>query len=144
MWFRTALVAAMTVLSVGAAQAQDDNPIIQRMAAFMQAYNAKNAGAIAQFYTEDGAVLPPQGAPVLGREQIAAHYAQAFNGVESMEYRVIEIRQTGPNAAVEIGEGRVQAGGQTVATRSLHLWLLLEDGTWFLNRDMYQVLGAAN
>ena len=71
MWFRSALVAAMTVLSVGAAQAQDDNPIIQRMAAFMQAYNAKNAGAIAQFYTEDGAVLPPQGAPILGREQIA-------------------------------------------------------------------------
>ena len=144
MWLRTVLVAAVMALSASLAHAQEDNPIIQRMALFMQAYNVKNAGAIAQFYTEDGVVLPPQAAPVVGREQIAAHYAQAFDsGVEGMTYQVIEIRQVGPDAAVEIGEGKVQAGGQTIASRSMHLWVRLDDETWYLSRDMYHLVGVS-
>lgn len=141
MWLRVALVLAMVAVSAGMAQAQE-NPIVQRMAAFMEAYNKKDAAAIAQFYTADGAVLPPQGKPAVGREQISVHYAQALGGIDSMEYQVVEIRQLGPAAAVEIGEGRVKAGGRTIASRSMHVWLL-DNGTWFLNRDMYHVIGVS-
>ncbi len=136
------LGAVLLFVSAFAAAAQD-NPIVARMAAFTEAYNAGDGAAIARFYTGDAAVLPPQGKPVVGREAIAAHYGQAFaGGVAGLQYKIIEIRQHGPAAAVEIGEAQVRAGEQTILSRSMHVWAL-EDGTWYLSRDMYHVLGVS-
>lgn len=133
-------VTAFLLLHLLPAQAQD-NPIAKRMAEFQVAYNAKDGAAIALFYTEDGAVLPPRASAIVGREKIATHFAQAFNsGVASLDYKILEIRQVGPAAAVEIGEARIKIKDATILSRSMHVWFLSE-GTWLLNRDMYHVLG---
>ena len=141
MQIRIGLLALVLVFSAVAASAQD-NPIVSRMTAFAAAYNAKDAAAIGGFYTEDGALLPPQSKALIGRDQIAAHYAKAFEGgVEGLEYRILEIRQLGPAAALEIGEARVKAGAQTILSRSMHIWTH-DNGEWSLSRDMYHVLGV--
>lgn len=119
-----------------------DNPIVARMNAFAAAYNARDAQAIAGFYAEDGALLPPQAAILSGRPAIAAHYAAAFNaGVGNLRFKVLEIRQHGPAAAVEIGETLVDAGGRTIRGRYLHVWIS-RDGQWWLSRDIYHVLAT--
>lgn len=132
------LCLAGTVLS----HAQD-NPIVARMQAFADAYNAGDAAAIGGFYTEDGALLPPGGAIVSGREAIAAHYARAFGqGVSNLRFRVLEIRQAGPQTAVEIGETRVTGGDSEIDGRYVHVWVLQDEG-WMLSRDMYHVIGIS-
>lgn len=139
-FIRTMFAALLCVLP--ALAAAQENPIIQRMSAFVEAFNAGDGGAVAAFYAEDGVLLVPQGGIVSGREALARHYGEAFAaGVGGLQYRILEIRQAGPATAVEIGETRVSAGGQTLANRSMHVWVL-SDGAWYLSRDMYHVIGA--
>jgi len=130
---------ALTVFQPAVAQ---DNPILTRMAAFSKAYNAQDATAISTFYTDKAALLPPRSKALVGRQAIANHYGQAFNnGVEALIYKVIEIDQTGPGTAVEIGETRVKFKAQTIAGRSIHVWKNV-NGEWFIHRDMYHVLAV--
>ncbi|GAB4526130.1 MAG: hypothetical protein Tsb0019_28260 [Roseibium sp.] len=133
------LVAAFA----GGSAAAQDNPILARLAAFTEAYNAGDAVVVSGFYTENGALLPPQGKALVGRPPIAAHYAAAFaNGVGSLKYRVVEIEQVGPDTAVEIGETQVALKTQTVTGRSMHIWKRVNGG-WFLHRDIYHVLAVS-
>jgi uncharacterized protein (TIGR02246 family) len=121
-----------------------DNPIVARMEAFAEAYNAADAQAIAGFYADDGALLPPGSKIVTGKQSIADHYATAFGqGVSDLQFRILEIRQAGPATAVEIGETQVKAGNRTIHGRYLHVWTK-EGEIWSLSRDMYHVLGIAD
>lgn len=123
----------------GHAQAQE-TPIQQRITAFIEAYNAQDAEAISGFYTEKGALLPPQGKALFGRPPIAAHYANAFkNGVTGLKYRILEIDQTSQDTAIEIGETQVAFNEQTIIGRSMHVWKNV-NGQWLLHRDIYHVL----
>jgi uncharacterized protein (TIGR02246 family) len=123
----------------GHAQAQE-TPIQKRITAFIEAYNAQDAEAISGFYTEKGALLPPQGKALFGRPPIAAHYANAFeNGVTGLKYRILEIDQTSQDTAIEIGETQVAFNEQTIIGRSMHVWKNV-NGQWLLHRDIYHVL----
>ncbi len=133
------LAALLASLLAFSATAQD-NPIVQRLKAFTVAFNTGDAVALAGFYTKDAAILPPQSRAVVGREAITKHYADAFNGgVSNLGIDIQEIRAHGPSSAVEIGETEVQFNGQTILGRYLHIWVL-EDGAWYLSRDIYHVL----
>ena len=133
-------LAALLACLLALPAAAQDNPIVQRLQAFTAAYNAGDAAAIATFYTEDAALLPPQSAAVLGRDAITKHYADAFQGgVTDLRLDIKEIRAHGPSSAVEIGETAVAFNGQTVLGRYLHVWVL-QDGAWLLSRDIYHVL----
>lgn len=119
-----------------------NNPIVARMSEFVAAYDAGNAGAIAGLYTDDAALLPPQGNSVIGRPAITAHYAAAFEaGATNMTINIQEIRQHGPSSAVEIGNLQIDLPDAVVTGRYLHVWALTDSG-WLLSRDMYQILSA--
>jgi uncharacterized protein (TIGR02246 family) len=136
------LAAALMLAASALAAAAQDNPIVARMAAFAEAYNAGDGAAMAAFYTEDGAVLPPGGLALVGRAAIATHYQAAFDaGVANLRYEIVEIRGHGPASAVEIGETLVDAGGRTIRGRYLHVWVNTGE-TWALSRDIYHVLAA--
>lgn len=124
-----------------AAQAQD-NPIIARMTAFVAAYNAADAGAVAGFYAPDAVLLPPGAASVIGREAIAAHYQAAFAaGAANLQFRSLDIRSF-DRAATEIGETVVMVGDQRIIGRYMHLWELDAADQIMLTRDMYHVLAV--
>ena len=143
MAIRSVCLLFMLLLVPFAAAAQD-NPIVQQMQKFKAAYDAGDAGAIAGIYTEDAGLLPPQSKALIGRDAIAAHYKAAFDqGVGTLDFQVAEIRQVGPDAAVEIGETRVKAGERTINGRYMHLWQR-SDGVWLIHRDIYQVLGVTD
>jgi uncharacterized protein (TIGR02246 family) len=120
-------------------QQDASNPIIARMLAFTEAYNAQDAAAIATFYSPDAVLLPPGAPPVIGREAIAAHYAQAFAaGARDLQFRVFEVIAY-EGRAVEMGETSVIVGDQRILGRYMHYWEAIGDEI-LLARDMYQVV----
>lgn len=136
---RLLMIALASLLALSVTASAQDNPIIARMTAFVAAYNAQDATAIAGFYTPDAALLPPGQASVLGREAITQHYAQAFAaGARDLQFQVFDIRGFDTNA-VEIGETVVMVGEQRIVGRYMHLWEVVE-GQLLSTRDMYRVL----
>lgn len=137
------LVVWLALLLFGGTTAwAEDNPIIRQVNALVEAFNSGDGAAVGRFYAEDGALLVPQAGIVVGPDAIGTHYQAAFDaGVGGLEYSVLEIRQLGPEAALEIGQTRIRVGDQTIANRSMHVWVVV-DGTWLLSRDMYHVLGT--
>ena len=116
--------------------------ILERMEAFKKAFNAKDAVAVSNFYTEKGALLPPQSKPRIGRKAIAAHFDNAFkSGVSGLNFRILEIDKAGPATTIEIGETQVKFGAQTVHGRYLHIWKKSND-TWLLSRDIFHVIAV--
>ena len=131
-------VLLMTLLMALPAIAQD-NPIALRLQELTAAFNAGDGEAISAFYTEDGALIPPNANIVSGRAAIAAYYNAAFQaGVGSLSINILEIRGHGGVTAIEIGESTVQIGDAKAASRHMHIWVL-QDGQWLLSRDMYHL-----
>lgn len=142
MILRTSLVALALVCGALSTGAQA-NPLVEQIKAFTTAYNAKDATAVAGFYLEKGALLPPRSAALVGQQAIARHYAHAFsNGVSNLRYKILEIEQVGPTSAIEIGETRVSLANQEVHGRSLHVWKKSGE-KWLLARDMYHVISVS-
>lgn len=114
-----------------------------RLQGFVAALNARDVQAVVGFYARDAALFPPQAGHLVGRDQIARHYAAAFQaGLEGLDARILELRQLGPDAVVAIGATTIRAGGQAIAARFLHIWRS-EDGQWVISRDIYNVIGPA-
>src|SRR4051794_20090885 len=84
------LLLAGTIVTVAAAQepkpaaagtasrAADEKAIRDAGAAFIRAYNAGDAKAISELFTEDAEVVSEDGEPIQGREAIAALFASTF------------------------------------------------------------------
>jgi uncharacterized protein (TIGR02246 family) len=109
---------------------------------FEAAYNSGDAAAMAELYTEDGALLPPGAARVDGREGIAALWQGYMDaGVQDLDLETVEIEDHGDSASevgiytltVPDGEGgRVTGHGKYIV-----LWQRGEDGVWRLHRDIW-------
>jgi uncharacterized protein (TIGR02246 family) len=127
-----AAAAASPALADGAAAG-----ISAASAAWMKAVEAKDAVAVAALYTEEAQVLPPNMGPLVGREAIAAFFAQAFQmGVSSIGLATQEVFEMG-DWAVEVGTYTVDVGGTEVDRgKSLVLWRKEGDG-WRLHRDTW-------
>ncbi|WP_323705502.1 YybH family protein [Thiorhodovibrio frisius] len=133
---------AILLVFASAVSAQQDNPIIARMNAFAEAYNAQDAQAVANFYAEDAALFLPGQPVILGRDGIAKNYAAAFaKGVRNLQFKVIDIRNYGSNAAYEISDMTAEIGEQRITGRYMHMWEVI-DGQILLTRDFFQVISV--
>ncbi|ABD54840.1 YybH family protein [Jannaschia sp. CCS1] len=137
-----ALLLALVFPLTAQAQTNDtSNPIIARMAALVDAYNAQDLQAIGAIYHPEAALFAPGEAAILGREAIMQHYADAIAaGATEVQFRTFDIRPS-EIMAVEIGETVVQVSGTGVVTRYMHVWEVDGDQI-LLTRDMYHVLGT--
>ena len=138
------LFSILAILLLGGLPAlAQGNPIVAQMEAFQKAFNAGDAVAVAGFYTEDGALLPPRAKEVFGRSAIASHYAKAFkSGVTGLNVKILEIKQAGPAGAIEIGRTQLNLKDQKIQGRYLHVWTN-QDGAWLISRDIYHVLSVS-
>ncbi len=139
LFFRATLLALAATLTLATQALAQDNPVIARMTELAAAFNAQDTAAIATFYASDAVLLMPGQRSILGRENIARHYAQAFeNGTGELQFQIFDIRGFDRNA-VEIGETVIMVGETRVVGRHMHLWEVV-DGELLLTRDMYHVL----
>lgn len=133
---------ALALVFAGPARAQD-NPVVAAVERFVAAYNAGDAATVASLYTEDGVLFPPDMGHLAGRARIGELYTAAFTGgAGNLRYNILEIRGHGPDAAVEIGEMIISAGGRDMKGRTMHVWRLV-NGQWLLSRDIYNIIGPA-
>ncbi len=135
------LICCLLASAVAAQQNDTSNPIIARMDALVQAFNARDLAAIGAIYAPDAVLMLPGEPTIRGREAIVAQYAAAFAAeARALQFMTFDIRGFDQNA-VEIGETVMMVGERRVVGRYMHLWEVVEDRI-LLTRDMYHVLSA--
>lgn len=115
--------------------------------AFADTYNAGDAKGVAAKYTEDAALLPPDGKRVDGQDAIAAFWKGAMDGgLKNLTLTTVEV-DSRDDLAFEVGAFTLDAPGEggamtTVAGKYIVVWKKGEDGVWRLHRDIWNS-GAA-
>ena len=111
-------------------------------ARFMEAFNAKDADAVAEFYTADAAILAPNNPPRLGdtvREGIAADLAVA----SSLNLNTVDVEVVSADAAIERGTyvAQVMLPGAEEALEDsgsyVVYWKKGTDDSWRLHWDIW-------
>ena len=143
-----AFVAVLLLSSVLSATAQSAREDIETAGTkFTEAYNSGNAAALAQMYTEDAAVLPPDGKRVDGRKGVEEFWQGAIDaGMKNLTLKALEVEERA-DLAYEVGAFTLDVpseGGalSTVAGKYIVVWKKGDDGTWRLHRDIWNS-GAA-
>ena len=105
---------------------------------FMSAFGRGDAAGVAQLYTEDGQVLPPQSEPITGRPGIQAFWQGAMDmGVKAAKLESVEVDGHGVTA-IEVGKYELYAAGQQrVDTGKYVVIWKQEHGDWRLWRDIW-------
>ncbi len=121
--------------------AQSDNPIVARIGALVDAYNAQDLEALGAIYHPEAALFAPGEPAILGRDAIVQHYADAVvAGSRDVQFQVFDIRPS-EVMAVAVGETVVQVGETGYVTRFMHVWEVVGDEL-LLTRDMYHLVAT--
>ena len=136
----------LVVASVANAQTLTDT-INATNQAFMDAYNGKDAKAVAELYTKDAIVFPPNMVRVKGRENIAKLWQGAMDvGMTDRKLICDEVAENGDNGydsgtytlKIPMKDGKMAADGTPteITGKCLVVWVK-EDGAWKLHRDIW-------
>lgn len=103
---------------------------------FMRHFEARDAQAIADLYTEDARVIAPGAAPAEGRAAIAAFWAAAMEGTKSARLETLSVEAHG-DLAFEEGVVQLTANdGSQSGERYLVVWKRV-GRRWYLHRDIW-------
>ena len=104
---------------------------------FMESYNEGNAAGVAECYTADGQLLPPNSEPVTGKPAIQAFWQGAMDmGITRVTLETVEVEAAG-DTAYEVGQFTLEASG-SIADQGKYLvvWKR-EGGDLRLHRDIW-------
>ncbi len=124
-------------LVAAAAQADPVREAIDAGNYFLRkAFDARDAQAIADLYTEDGRVIAPGAEPAAGRAAIAEFWAGAMKDTKSVRLSTLAVESAG-DLAVEDGVAHLTANdGSESAGRYLVVWKRI-GRRWHLHRDIW-------
>ena len=133
-----ALMALAVVSCAQPAGAPDRGAIEARNQAFMDAFAARNAPAIAAMYSADAVVMPDRAAAVEGAANVQAFW-QAFmdSGAARLELSTDDIRGQG-SSVVERGRFNVfDASGHSIGVGKYVVVWSRQGGEWMLTWDIW-------
>jgi uncharacterized protein (TIGR02246 family) len=139
---RQLLVSLLIICAASLAQAQQSarTAIEANTKQFTEAFNKGDAAAVANMYTTDARMLPPNSEILEGRPNIQKFWQDAITAgmkLESLETVHVE---TQGNVAVEIGRytTRIPGGGVTLTDKGKYVvvWKR-EGGSWKLAVDIF-------
>jgi uncharacterized protein (TIGR02246 family) len=136
--FGWSLAAGLLVLPVRPAAADDVRAAVEAgNRAFVTAFLAGDARAVAELYTDDARVVAPGSPPAGGRAEIEAFWRGVIaSGVKDVALTTASVEASG-GLAVEDGTVRLVAADGTVnEDRYVVVWKRL-DGRWRLHRDIW-------
>ncbi len=105
---------------------------------FMAHFNNKDAKALAQLYTEQAKLLPPNSDIIVGKEAIRNFWAALFEmGVSKANLEIVEVEQCG-ETAVEVSEFVMYGPGNQILDKGKYIVIWKNDeGNWRLHRDIF-------
>ncbi len=117
--------------------AADEATLRAATPAWMAAFNADDAAAIAATMTEDGMLLPPNAEPVSGREAIESFWRGFIDTGAEAALRLTQVTLDG-DLGVKFGEyDLMDAEGEIFDTgKWMEVWTRV-DGEWQLHRDIW-------
>lgn len=136
------LLLSLTLYGQETEPAAEENPEwekLQNLAeAFLTAYNAKDAAAVAALMTEDGEMVREDGSRVEGRAEIETFYGLIFEEAPEAQaaLEATSIRFLSPILAVEEGAMHITEGedGEPASFLYTALHVKQEDGSWLTAR----------
>ena len=134
---RVAIVTLLAMWTLSAA-AEDVRQIIEATnTGFVTDLLRGDAKALAERYTPDAAVMPPNSTAAVGTAAIEAFWAAAIEaGIEDAELTTTNVEVSG-DLAYEDGEvSLTNADGKTTQQRYLVVWKRV-GGEWKLHRDIW-------
>jgi uncharacterized protein (TIGR02246 family) len=105
---------------------------------FMAAFNRRDAAGLADFYTENGQLLPTGSDFVTGRAAIQAFWQASMDrGRKTVRLEIVEAEGHG-DTAIEIGKYTLswEAGNVIDRGKYVVIWKQ-EGGQWKLHRDIW-------
>ena len=141
------IVLAALPLLLGAvpAHAQDAKAAIEEAAmAWESAFNAGDGKGVAELYTEDAALFPPDAERVDGKAAIAEFWQGAIDsGLADADLETVEVIESG-DLAYEVGEVSLSAPGSDgarmpVSGKYIVVWQRADDDNWRLHRDIWNM-----
>jgi uncharacterized protein (TIGR02246 family) len=139
---KAVLVFALALLVVPAtARAQHDDhgkaALKEMTPRWQAAYNAGDAAALAALYAKDGVLLPPNSAPVDGRDAIEAFWSAALEEGATGELTTKEMYAMG-EAAAEVGMWVLTAADGSHLDHGSYMLIYKQvDGEWQIANDIY-------
>ena len=122
----------------------DKQKMTEKREAFVKAFLAKDASAVAEFYTEDAILLPPNTEMVRGKTSIQEFQEAFFKGQESTELTLTPVEVFGVDyLAYEVGTytlTMVPAGSDSpVSDTGKYVEALKKqaDGSWKIAADIW-------
>lgn len=131
------------VAETGAAEKDDVRAAIEAANKdFMKAFGRHDATAVAELYTAEAKLLPPQSAFIEGREAIRQFWQSVIDsGATGFTLTTIEVRGW-DDEAYEVGTYTMSGndGGTIDAGKYIVIWSRV-NGQWKLHRDIWNSTG---
>jgi len=105
---------------------------------FMATYDRKDSNGMAELYTEEGQLLPPNGDFVRGKQALREFWQSIMDmGIVSIRLETGEVEQHG-DTAIEVSKGSLFVDGNEPAdeVKYIVIWKR-ENGDWKLHRDIF-------
>ncbi len=130
-----AVALCLPLLAAGSALAADDDAAIREtVKAYVAAFNARDAKALASYWAENCEFTTPAGDLLQGRQAIQDAFADYFkeNEAARLEVAIDSIGVIGGSEAVEKGTSRVTRSDGTVSETAYAARYTKESGAWKL------------
>lgn len=118
-------------------QAQDEAAIRKSDEDYVEAYNKRDAKALAALWSPEAVYVDPEtGNEFVGREEIEKEFTDTFAGLKEgkLEVKVESIRFLSPNVAVENGTARIVKPEGEPDESSYAALFVKREGKWLLDR----------
>ena len=136
---RILVLVACLMLIAGPAAAQSKAAIQKEDDRWAEAFNKRDATALAAMYTEDAYLLPPGTDMMKGRGAIAAFWQKQMQQIGDVKCTALEVKPLGRNAAREVGTCTFKTKAQPPQDGALKYAVVWEKegGQWKLLQDIY-------
>jgi uncharacterized protein (TIGR02246 family) len=116
------------------ANAADEKAILKVQAAYVKAFNARDAKALAAFWTPDGEFTDAEGDTYRGSAAIEKEFREFFAESKdlTLEIKTESLRFVAPGVAIENGSTRVMRGADVISNSAYNIVHARRDGQWQL------------
>lgn len=137
------LLGALSASAQEADSSESEAQIKAAIKAYEEAFNAKDAKALAMLWSEEGVYISPMtGESISGRAALEADFAAQFEASKDTKLVVASesIQFVSPNVAVEKGTARILEADQPLSNARYSAVYIKSGGQWLLDRVTEEVV----